>query len=69
VGGFAVAAFAHLFQPGTLEPELLGIFRHPIWTARAESVRAARDLRDLAALRRRPSNGATTGEWDAKPVG
>lgn len=36
VAGAAVTAAAHLFQPGTLRPELEGIVRHPIWATRAE---------------------------------
>ena len=34
--GAAVTAAAHIFQPGTLRPELEGIVRHPIWATRAE---------------------------------
>ena len=37
--GFAIAAAAHLFQPGTLRDELVAVFRHPIWAVRAEGQR------------------------------
>ena len=37
--GFAVAAVAHLFQPGTLRDEVVGIIRHPVWAVRAEGQR------------------------------
>jgi hypothetical protein len=34
-----IAAAAHLFQPGTLRDEFAAVFRHPMWTARAEGQR------------------------------
>ena len=37
--GFAIAATAHLFQPGTLRNEVGAVIRHPIWSVRAESNR------------------------------
>jgi len=37
--GFAIAATAHLFQPGTLRDEIASIIRHPIWAVMAESQR------------------------------
>jgi hypothetical protein len=37
--GFAIAAAAHLFQPGTLRDEVAAVVRHPLWSARAEAHR------------------------------
>ncbi len=37
--GYLVAVIAHLFQPGTVRDEVLGVARHPIWAARAEGER------------------------------
>jgi hypothetical protein len=37
--GFAIAAAAHLFQPGTLRDEVLAVARHPVWALRAETQR------------------------------
>jgi hypothetical protein len=37
--GLAVAAAAHLFQPGTLRDELTANLRHPLWALRAEGQR------------------------------
>ena len=39
-GAFVTAA-AHLFQRGTLRPELEAIVRHPLWATRAELERVA----------------------------
>jgi hypothetical protein len=43
--GYVIAAFAHLFQPGTVKDELTAVGRHPIWSARAESARVGGILR------------------------
>lgn len=37
--GLAIAATAHLFQPGTLRAELAANLRHPVWAVRAEGRR------------------------------
>jgi hypothetical protein len=37
--GFAIATVGHLFQPGTLQDDLVEDFRHPIWAVRAEGQR------------------------------
>ncbi|MDT5185205.1 MAG: hypothetical protein QOJ20_2583 [Mycobacterium sp.] len=37
--GAALAAAAHLFQPGTLREEITAILRHPVWAVRAEGHR------------------------------
>jgi hypothetical protein len=34
--GFAIAAIAHLFQPGTLRDEIVENLRHPLWAYRSE---------------------------------
>ena len=39
LSGLGIATVAHLFQPGTVVPELKAVFGHPIWAARAESHR------------------------------
>ncbi|MEY2430341.1 MAG: hypothetical protein QOC92_66 [Acidimicrobiaceae bacterium] len=39
--GLGVAAFAHVFQPGTLGDEVGAILRHPLWAVRAETGRIA----------------------------
>jgi hypothetical protein len=41
--GFAIAAAAHLFQPGTLRDEVLAVLRHPFWAVKAESQRVFGD--------------------------
>jgi hypothetical protein len=38
--GFAIAAIAHLFQPGTLREEVVENLRHPLWATRSEFQRA-----------------------------
>jgi hypothetical protein len=42
--GSAVIVSAHVFQPGTMKDEVLGVLRHPIWAVRAETARVRRGL-------------------------
>jgi hypothetical protein len=44
VVGLVLVNVAHLFQPGTLGPELRAIVRHPIWALRAETHRMRKSL-------------------------
>jgi hypothetical protein len=44
VAGYAVAVVAHLFQPGTVADEVVSVFRHPVWSTRAETVRVRAQL-------------------------
>lgn len=43
--GAALMTTAHLFQPGSLRPELAAIVGHPVWATRAELERVARRRR------------------------
>jgi hypothetical protein len=45
VVGYAVAVFAHFFQPGTVKEEVVSVFRHPVWAARAETTRVRSGFR------------------------
>jgi hypothetical protein len=40
--GYLVAVIAHLFQPGTVRDEVIGVARHPIWAVRAETERVSK---------------------------
>jgi len=43
--GYLVAVVAHLFQPGTVGDEVIGVARHPVWAARAERERVSSAFR------------------------